>query len=42
MVKMLKHTGREIGTNSKNGDADKCAKMVKLVNGKTGRGESKW
>ena len=31
MVGMLKHAGREIGTNGKKGNASKCDKMAKLV-----------
>ena len=46
MVKMLKQTGAEIDTNGKNGATGKCAKwrkLVKVVNGKTGRApETKW
>ena len=31
LVEMLKHAGPEIGTNGKNCNANKCAKMVILV-----------
>ena len=31
MAGILKHARREIGANGKKVDADKCAKMVKLV-----------
>ena len=31
MAAILKHAGHEIGANGKKVNADKCAKMVKLV-----------
>ena len=31
MVGILKHAGHEIGANGEKVNADKCAKMVKLV-----------